>query len=857
MSRKEHAIIALFIMLGLFHWILDALLASTLFSAGPLAETLLTAVPLDEVLERLGVLFLLTLCGTLVALDMARRRRMHEVLQEGEQRIRHQAERAEVLVRTAARLNAHLDVDSVVRAVCEEVGQVLDVPIATVYLHDAQSDALVLAGGIGIVPEYRPHLLPIPRALYEDAVRRIGPLVVIPDVQAVPGIPNADLVAATDARTVALATMTHEGQLVGMLNAVSLGRVRHFAEELPLLQGLADQAALAIANARLFGERRQAEETLQRRTAQLEVLQDVGLELTAQLDLEALLHSIVAHAIRLIGAVDGGLYLYRADRDILERAVSVGETIPVGSTLRRGEGLSGQVWETGQPLSVDSYQSWLGRAPAFRSEPDRAVLGVAVRWAEEFLGVLNVAALPPRTFGPADAELLGLFATQAAIAIRNAQTLAAVEQQRRRAESLAVATAALTTTLELEPLLENVLKAAIQAIPAAEKGSVLLWGEGGDLHVRAVVGYEDLRVRSARFQRGQGYAAQAAEEGVPLLIGAARNEAVRYTGEIEEMRAIQSAIVAPLRYRGQIIGVLSLDNASSQAAFSEEDLQLLAIFANHAALAVGNARLYGDLQQQMEQVRNTQAQLVQSARLAAVGELAAGVAHELNNPLTGILGFAQLLLEDLPADAPSRRDLEAIAAAAQRARGIVYNLLDFARQGSLWRQPADINRLLRQTLSLMRIHLERSGVLILEEYADGLGTPSVDAAQIEQVFLNLIRNAAQAMSGGGTLCLHTEQVGDEVAVSFSDTGPGISPEAQKRLFEPFFTTKPEGVGLGLAVSAGIVQEHGGRITVESRPGHGSTFTVWLPLASEETATAPDRPAALSAYSPSSEPGELR
>lgn len=574
-------------------------------------------------------------------------------------------------------------------------------------------------------------------------------------------------------------------------------------------------------------------ETLERRTAQLDALRQLGLELTAQLDLDALLRSIVSRAIHLLGAVDGGLYMYRPGHDDLERVVSVGETIAVGSTLRRGEGLSGKVWESGTPLIVDRYQEWAGRAAIYAQEPDRAVVGVQVKWGDEFLGVLNVAALPPRTFTPADADLLGLFATQAAIAIRNARVLATVEEQRRRAEALSQATAALTSTLELEALLENVLTAAIRAIPAAEKGTVLLQDEAhGGLRVRAAVGYQDPRVRDLHLIGERWYSLQAARECRPLLIADARAEPFRYEGEIEEVRAIQSAIVAPLHCREHFIGVLSLDSASREAAFSAEDLHLLAIFADQVAVAVDNARLYQRLQQQMERLRDTQAQLIQSAKMAAIGELAAGVGHELNNPLTSILGFAELTLEDLPEQSPYRHNLERIIHEARRTRDIVQRLLHFAGQTRLQKQPTDISRLFQDTLALLRERLERGGVTIEEDYAPDLPVVSVDLGQISQVFLNLLTNAMQAMPEGGRLLLRTFRAGNEVAIAISDTGPGMPPEIRERLFEPFFSTKAKGTGLGLSVSLGLVQEHGGRITVESQVGKGSTFTVWLPQGEE-------------------------
>jgi two-component system NtrC family sensor kinase len=242
------------------------------------------------------------------------------------------------------------------------------------------------------------------------------------------------------------------------------------------------------------------------------------------------------------------------------------------------------------------------------------------------------------------------------------------------------------------------------------------------------------------------------------------------------------------------------------------------------------------LRRSMEQLKATEAQLIQAAKLAAVGELAAGVAHELNNPLTSVLGFAELLLNTLPLDNPIRHDLEIIARQARRTRDIVRNLLDFARQTKPQRLPADVNQLLCQTLDLVRQHMENSGVVIEEDYTPDLGPLTLDAGQMKQVFLNLITNASHAMPKGGKLRLRTARLGDEVAVAISDTGEGMSPEVREHIFEPFFTTKPvgEGTGLGLSISLGIVQKHGGRIAVESLPGQGSTFTVWLPIECVDT-----------------------
>jgi two-component system NtrC family sensor kinase len=240
-------------------------------------------------------------------------------------------------------------------------------------------------------------------------------------------------------------------------------------------------------------------------------------------------------------------------------------------------------------------------------------------------------------------------------------------------------------------------------------------------------------------------------------------------------------------------------------------------------------RAESDLRRQMGKLRDAQAQLVQSAKLAAVGELAAGVAHELSNPLTSILGYADLVMEDTAPDNPSREDLKKVIAEARRARGVVQNLFSFSQQTKPKRESADVNEILQRTMAVVRYQLETSGIVVEEEHDAGLRPLLLDAGQMSQVFLNLISNAIRAMPEGGRLSVRTAQVGAEVAVAISDTGEGIPLQIQDRLFDPFFITGSAGTGVGLSVSLRVVEEHGGRITVESEEGRGSTFTVWLPM----------------------------
>jgi len=470
-----------------------------------------------------------------------------------------------------------------------------------------------------------------------------------------------------------------QGEVIGVLHALEDTKLRRFTlQDVELLTLFANHAAIAIANARLYEamqreleERKRAEEQLQRRSQELASLYEMALEATAQLDLQQLLPTLVERANSLLHGLGTGIYLYRPQSDDLEYVAACGAAAPfVGHVLQRGEGMAGKVLDSGMPLTVADYHRWPGRALLFEEHEAGAVLAVPVKWGEQVLGVLDILRERGSMYSEDDVRLLSLFANQAAIAIRNAQIIADETAQRRHAEALAQASAALTSTLELEPLLENVLSAAIQAIPAAEKGSILLVDEpSGELRMRALVGYTDPRIRQTRFVREEGYSSQALREGKPLLIADARTGDICYNGEIEEMRAIQSAIVAPLRYRERIIGVISLDNASRKAAFSAEDLALLDAFANQAAVAIANAQLYEAVQQELAERKRAEEELRQrSEQLATLYDLSLEIASqlELEQLLPTITQQAMQLLRATSADLslyrPEHDDLQTAVA---------------------------------------------------------------------------------------------------------------------------------------------------------------------------------------------------
>jgi len=233
------------------------------------------------------------------------------------------------------------------------------------------------------------------------------------------------------------------------------------------------------------------------------------------------------------------------------------------------------------------------------------------------------------------------------------------------------------------------------------------------------------------------------------------------------------------------------------------------------------------------QLVDTQLQLAHADKLASVGRLAAGVAHEINNPLTGVLSYASLLQKRLQADLGAQEDLEVVVRETKRCREIVRQLLDFARPTPPKRQRVSINTIIRHAQAVLQNQMALRAVTLKLELQEDLPELDLDPGQIEQVLVNLLLNALDAHGEKGGEIVVTSQVLEEaVEVTLTDQGHGIPAEDIPRLFEPFFTTKgTKGTGLGLAVTWGIVQGHGGTITVESEPGHGATFRIALPLAS--------------------------
>jgi two-component system NtrC family sensor kinase len=321
--------------------------------------------------------------------------------------------------------------------------------------------------------------------------------------------------------------------------------------------------------------------------------------------------------------------------------------------------------------------------------------------------------------------------------------------------------------------------------------------------------------------------------GVVIVIVIAVREAKYLSGPLRQM-AEASHRIAEGDY-SQRIAIHSKDEigylAESLNAMTQELEKV------HRELQEWGKTLEKKVEERTREIEKIQNQLLQSEKLASIGKLAAGVAHEINNPLTGILTNSSLMLEDVPKDDPRREDLETIVRETMRCREIVKGLLDFARQTKPEKKVMNINKIVEATIALVENQASFQNVRIIRKLDPALPETMVDTDQIRQVCINILINAAESMPRGGELTIESKletpgqagTTGKAILLRFQDTGMGMTQEVLSKIFDPFFTTKGTGTGLGLAISYGIIERHGGTIAVESNPGKGSTFTVRLPV----------------------------
>ena len=324
----------------------------------------------------------------------------------------------------------------------------------------------------------------------------------------------------------------------------------------------------------------------------------------------------------------------------------------------------------------------------------------------------------------------------------------------------------------------------------------------------------------------------------PLFLPTVSAEKNRPSGPADSRPSIDRTglsglLIMPLIFQDLALGTLTVARNTPGAPYTLEDFTLLRNLADRIALAITNSHLYSDLRNALAEEQKTRQQLIQTEKLAAMGRLLGSVAHELNNPLQTIKNCLYLVQQEAPAVPAIQNYIDMASSETQRLVHLVAELRELYRPGSeKAMQPNDLAGILREVQLSLNSQLQSGNVRWQPSPELRSCIVRCEKERIQQVFINLAVNAIEAMQpGGGTLTvdLILSEDSRRVGVVFQDTGPGIPPELMKDLFEPFVTTKPTGLGLGLPICYEIAQKHGGQITVESQPGKGATFTLWLPL----------------------------
>jgi signal transduction histidine kinase/CheY-like chemotaxis protein len=505
----------------------------------------------------------------------------------------------------------------------------------------------------------------------------------------------------------------------------------------------------------------------------------------------------------------------------------------------------------------------------------RRLVGQIAQLAADVNIPLNVDQPLPEAREPGRVPALGQVAEIGQLAGAFHNMLEDLRGSTQRLEDLVFKLGTLNEVVELsaripriEDLLASVLQVTMRAVRAHIGSIMLLDPEKKTLHIAASRGLSEELQAQAEVRLGEGVAGKVAEMGEPVIVDDIESDP-RFAKVNDPKYGSGAFICMPVRIGDRVIGVLNLakkEDVSSTPvlrAFTQTDLQFLNALMTYIGYAVDNARLLEEAQQAARQLQSvvddlkaTQAQLVRGETLSAIGKLASGMAHHLNNLFAVILGRLETLLAKVP-EADAKRYLEIIQRAAQDGAEVVRRVQRFSRVQPVLRSvPVDLNQLAQEVLELTRPRWHNEALLrqIRIDTALDLGAirpVAGELAPLREVLMNLLFNGIDAMPDGGRLIIKTWTSGAEVCCAVTDTGSGMSDEVRQRALDPFFTTKgPKSTGLGLSVTYGIVQRHNGRLEMDSAPGRGTTVTISLPAAGAAVAAISTPPASPALEAPS-------
>ena len=570
-------------------------------------------------------------------------------------------------------------------------------------------------------------------------------------------------------------------------------------------------------------------EELKARFDRLQLLYQVGNVIHSTLEPQEALQLILKEAVRVMRAASGSAVLINPTDGFLEIHAAHGLSAEAAALkLRVGEGITGWVARTGKPARVGDVSKdprYVMVRPEVCSE-----LAVPLEVNGQVRGVLNVDADRPDAFSAEDQSLFEALAMQASRVIHNTWLYEQLRLKARLFESLASVSQTINSTLNLDDAL-NVITREASVLMQAKMCSLMLLDESRQfLDLRASYGAGEAYLRKPRLNVEESVLGIIVRRKKPLQVANVQTSTRYQNLDVARREGLVALLSVPLLYTGQVIGTLSVYTGKPYS-FSNEEVRILSALAELSAIAIEKARLY-------ERVVDVEEQLRQNEKLSALGLLAAEVAHEIRNPLTVMKMLYHSLDLRFPSGDPRAKDARIIDEKIGHLNKIVEQILDFARTTEPQLAAVNLNDLIEELGLLVRHKLKHQNVQMLLKLAPKLPPVLGEAGQLEQAFLNLILNAAEAMPEGGTLSIisRTLEPADgtghpaQVAVEFKDTGSGMSEAQRRRAFTSVLSsTKAKGTGLGLAIVGRIIETHQGEVRIKSRVGQGTTIAVVLPI----------------------------
>jgi two-component system, NtrC family, sensor kinase len=699
---------------------------------------------------------------------------------------RRRAEELSALYTTSQLITSRLDVASVLDRIARSVTGLIGSTACGIGLLEPGGARLVNAAAHGYKSEeWRALALPVGEGIMGRCAETEAPLRV-DDVRVDPRSARRDVDEREGIRSMLCVPLRVGGKLLGVISAFSTRSAAFTAHHQHVLEAFAEQAGIAVQNAQLF------EESVLR-TRETRALLAAGRAVTASLDRDRTITVIMEQARSVLGVHSCGIMMLDRKTRVISLVASLDVPEAVMSSVRvnEGEGITGQA--VAQLRPVQSADLWSDPRAAYpqlsRTSGFRSVLAVPLRVGPKAIGALIVLRQDVHVFTPAEEELLLALADQAAIAMEHA----------RLYENLEGMVAERTRELDGQ---KRFIEVVVETLPL---GVFVLDG--------------DLRVVRANREGARTLACEA-PAGRPL-------DALLPPGLADELRRFVSAA----RERRAV------DVAEHEVGTAAETKMLRFTAAPLDAGAEGGGHVVL-LVEDVTRAKHLERQMLLTERLTTAGRLAAGVAHELNNPLATIAGCAESLAARLKENALAGRSeladfpgyLALIEEEAFRCKEITGSLLQFVREPGHRRAATDVNALVQKTIELLSHQSRFIDSQFATELDPELPLVVVNEGQFRQVFLGLASNALEAMDGRGRLTIRTRRARTDVHIEFADEGPGITDDVLARIFDPFFTTKPpgQGTGLGLAIAQSIVADHAGRIEVESRLAMGTVFRVVLP-----------------------------